>query len=1618
MPTTLQSILDDLYFSATSEADKGAKFERLMVAYLRTDPQYAEQFSQVWRWMEWPGRDGQADHGIDLVAQERDSGEVVAIQCKFYDPRSTIQKPDIDSFLSASGKFPYKRRMIISTTDRWGTNAEAAIRGQQIPVQRIRFKDLAESSIDWSQFSLATPEVLVLKDKKGLRQHQENAIKDVKAGFETHDRGKLIMACGTGKTFTSLRLAEQMVGTGRSALFLVPSIALLSQSLREWATESEVPLQAFAVCSDPKVSKVNLDNTSEDISSVDLPLPATTDSKLLHTKLASAPGDRMRVVFATYQSIGVVSAAQAAGGVDPFDLIICDEAHRTTGVTLAGEDESAFVRVHDPEYILGERRLYMTATPRIYDDNTKAKAGEADAIVTSMDGEEFGPEFHRLGFGEAVSKGLLTDYKVLVLGIDAGVVSRTFQAQLADDTLELRLDDVAKMVGCWNGLAKRGESGFGFGDDVAPMTRAVTFASSIKASKAFAETFQRITEHYIRSADFDREFTDEETGTPDRALRCEVRHVDGGMNALIRNEKLDWLREDAGTDTCRILSNARCLSEGVDVPALDAVIFLNPRKSQVDVVQSVGRVMRLAPDKKYGYIILPVAIPAGTPPDQALSGGRFDVIWQVLQALRAHDERFNAMINQIDLNRAPGERLEVIFPDHPTDDSDTSGETTSKRQYTQGMLDLPTVTQWRDAIYARIVAKVGSRRYWEDWAQDIREIAEAHITRIKTILDNPTPEIEKRFDAFLAGLRGNLNDSIGRDDAIEMLSQHLITKPVFDALFDGYDFTEHNPVSRTMQTMVDALDDQNLDSETKTLEAFYESVRVRAAGIDNTAGKQKIITDLYESFFKNAFPKMAESLGIVYTPVQVVDFILRSVEEVLHSEFGVSISDEGVHVLDPFTGTGTFIVRLLETGIIRPGDLLRKYSQELHANEILLLAYYIAAINIEATLHGLLKERDPSAGYVPFNGIVLADTFQMTEDDDKIDSVVFPTNNARAEAQKALDIRVIIGNPPYSVGQNSGNDNNANLKYPTLDNRIRTTYAADRNRGGGQSVFDSYIRAIRWASDRIGDEGVVGFVTNGGWVENNTADGLRKTLANEFSVIYVYNLRGNARTAGEQRRREKDNIFGQGARTTVAIILLVKKAGATGSAEVRYRDIGDYLTREDKLRIIEESRLDTVDWQSISPNTHGDWLGHRDEAFGLFAAIGDKRGSANGLTIFATYSRGLETGRDAWVYNYSNRNLMDNVRRTAAAYNAQVDAFKDFIIDHPGEKPRSLVDEFIDTDATKISWTNSLKNRLAARKPVSFSPEAARMALYRPFNKQHVYFDRALNHIVGQLPAIFPTPSHTNIGFYQVGSGSAVPFSVIMTDLLPDLHVTGAGSGGQYFPRWSYVELEGSADLLSMLDDNASDRYERVDNITDSALADYRSAYGASVSKDDIFFYTYGLLHSPEYRIRYSADLKKMLPRIPKVATSEDFHRFADAGRELAELHIGYEEVEPYPLTESADGKVTGSELYRMQKMRFAGTGKAKDRSTIIYNRYITLSGIPEEAYRYTVGTRSAVEWVMERYQVKSESASGITNDPNEWLKELGDPRYIVDLVKRVVTVSLETMKIVDSLPSLILKAG
>ena len=812
-------------------------------------------------------------------------------------------------------------------------------------------------------------------------------------------------------------------------------------------------------------------------------------------------------------------------------------------------------------------------------------------------------------------------------------------------------------------------------------------------------------------------------------------------------------------------------------------------------------------------------------------------------------------------------------------------------QYVIAGLD-ERVEQWREAIYAKIVERCGERRYWEQWAESVSDIARRHHERIRALIAAPGGAGE-RFGEFVAALRNNLNDSISEDDAAAMLSQHLITRPVFDALFGGSEFTTLNPVSQVMQRMADELEGRGLEAEAEELAGFYDSVRRRVEGIDNAEGRQRVAVELYDNFFRKAFPRDAERLGIVYTPVEIVDFIIGSVAELLQEHFGASLGDEGVHILDPFTGTGTFIVRLLQSGLIDAADLPRKYREELHANELLLLAYYIAAVNIENAYREALAGAGQDEEYEPFGGIVLTDTFQMTEEGDPMDTVFFPRNNDRVDRQKGLDIRVIVSNPPWSAGQRSQNDDNQNMSYPTLDASIEATYVRRSAASLTKSLYDSYIRAIRWASNRLAGSprgGVIGYVTNGGWLDGNAASGLRDTLRREFHQIYVVNLRGNARTSGEQRRREAGTVFESGSRATVAIMLLVKQPGAvpSGGGTISYHDIGEYLSREEKLAAVAGASIGDLPWERITPNEQHDWLNQRDDRYGHLVPLAGEPGA-----IFHIASMGLNTSRDAWVYNSSEPALRRNVGAMIRFYNDQLAAFAAEPVGQLAKKAQRAAQAkaFVDKDPARFSWDVGDYQRMANGQRYALRDDMIRTSLYRPFRKQVVAFDRILNNSTYRLPILYPAPESENVGISVVNAGAGVPFSAVASACLPDLALFSRGAES-YYARWRYEDAPATPTLLG------TPPAGRASNLNPQAVARFRAAVGDDLTDDDIFYYVYGILHAPDFRDSFESNLKKEKPRVPLVESRAVFDAFAAAGRALCDLHVGYETVEPYPLTE------------------------------------------------------------------------------------------------------------------------
>ena len=838
----------------------------------------------------------------------------------------------------------------------------------------------------------------------------------------------------------------------------------------------------------------------------------------------------------------------------------------------------------------------------------------------------------------------------------------------------------------------------------------------------------------------------------------------------------------------------------------------------------------------------------------------------------------------------------------------------------------------------------------------------------------------RAFGDFHEKCRQSINSNLSEAAVEEMLTQHLLTERLFRTVFNNPDFTRRNVIANEIEKVIDALTSQSFtrDSFLQSLDRFYVAIERNAARITDFSQKQGFLNTVYEQFFQGFSVKVADTHGIVYTPQPIVDFMVKSVEEILRSEFNRSISDPGVHIIDPFVGTGNFIVRIMEQ-IHRPA-LEDKYSSELHCNEVMLLPYYIASMNIEHQFY------EATGHYQPFEGICLVDTFELAED--RQIPLFAPANSQRVESQRGTPMFVIIGNPPYNVGQVNENDNNKNRQYPVVDGRVRQTYSSDSKATLKNQLSDPYVKAIRWASDRIGEEGVVAFVTNNSFLSDLAFDGMRKNLVDDFDAIYILDLSGNVRK-NPKLSGTTHNVFG--IQVGVSINFFVKKLDRANTAtKISYARVDEYWRKEDKYRHLDsKEHYRNLEWKPIAPDERYTWLteGLRSE-FETFVPMGNKATKAAKSeeidAIFKTYSGGVKTNRDAWAFNFSRNALVENMRGMIDTYNSQV-----FKWEHR-ENRGINVDEFVVYDDAKISWSASLKQKLERGQTTRFTDAKIRQSLYRPFTKSYLYFGRVMNDRVLVFPSIFPTPETEaeNGAICVSGLGSSKPFHTMMVEMIPCFDLL---EKTQCFPFYSYDE----------------DGRNRRENITDWVLAQFRAHYrDERITKWDIFHYVYAILHHPDYRERYQANLKRDLPRLPY---APDFRGFAGAGQRLAHIHVNYENVPEYEggNREPSLRLVANEEVpfsWSVEKMRLS-----KDKTQIIYNDSLIIDGIPAKAFEYRLGNRSALEWVIDQYRVKIDKRSGIVNDPDR----PDDSRYIVKLIQKLITVSLETVEIVEGLPEL-----
>ena len=1566
---TFDDILRKIRDESSSTKDLGDKFERIIKGVLEEDKLYKDRFDRVWMWKDWAAQNrvyeklGTAqDLGIDIVARERVGGELCAIQCKCNSDKTILDAGPASNFIANAAANGMKN-YILACTGPINKNAMAKLKGVKC---QIITKDDLRYRLDWHSY----PKKIVPLPPKKLKEYQRQAVNDVIFGFDKNQRGKLIMACGTGKTLVSLHIAEKMVGRGGSILYLVPSISLILQSMREWADNANIPHYYMAVCSDKSVRNTEQGTLTE------LEAPASTDHAILKERADRMRSDALNVIFSTYHSVEVVVKAMKGR---QLDMILCDEAHRTAGVDEQGS-ESYYTRVHYDKNVRAARRLYMTATPRIYTDAVKGKAKRQDRVVISMDDDLYGPEFHNLSFYDAVHKyKVLCDFKVRVAVMDANTIDKLVQKAQAGDEAIVPLDEKTLMASVWHALEHPGADG-----TKGLLQRVIMFCDMINSSKIVAgeeitykKDIRENHEQFEKAKEIDKQRSFKKIITHVKKItgsksqnKVDVEHVDGGDSAQYRRTKLEWLKT-SGDDlkTCRILSNARCLSEGVDVPALDGVVFMNPRKSVVDVVQAVGRVMRKSPGKKFGYVILPVAIPVGVDVGDALSESKyFKVVWQVLNALRSHDPKLASEINKL-----------VLTETHTK--SEVTNRIIIRHAYSHGLKSADiSESKMINGITSKLVQKVGDVNYYDKYGEKLGGAAITIETRIRNRM-KACPEMRAEIEVLHRGLRDTVSESVTFDIAVQVLAQHMVLARVFDRLFSG-EFTTHNPIAQVFESVARKI---GLEEELHGLEGFYEDIDRELEGITTRDARQSFIKKIYGNFLASADKKGVKRHGIIYTPIEVVDFIIRSVDEMLQEHFGIGLDARSVKIFEPFAGTGTFLTRLLESGLITD-HIYEKYRNDIFANEMILLAYYIATINIETTYSSLRR----GGKYVPFDGISYTDTLRVNpryredkthrQEQTRIDDP-FKVAREQIKKQRGSHIHVIIGNPPWSAKQKKANDENRNEVYPELDRRVKNTYvqsSKDINPrlGNVTSLYDSYIRSLRWASDRIGHSGIVGFVTNAGFLRSEGGSGIRACLAKEFNEVWCFDLRGDQRTKGEVSKREGGKIFGSGSRAPVAVTILVKNPAKSGCV-IRYKDIGEYLSPEKKLEKVAffKSLTGIHDWKTIKPDEHQDWLDQRGQMgkkFVLYDVMGEKSTKAGKReqAIFRLYSSGLKTHRDPWVYNSSKNQLIHNMQLHIDYANSQKDPLNPII------NPKKGV------------FTDGLKRKLNISKP-KFNIKNIRIGSYRPFFKQHLYFDPTgmYTEAVYQTPAFFPKPDSKNL-VICVPHKFKGDFSVFVVDVIPDLQIV---HNSQCFPIYSYANGI------------------KVDNITDALFLKYKKHYeklvdaknsNRTLTKESIFYYVYGLLHHKGYRKKYVSSLRREMPHIPM---APKFWCFSDAGRLLVDLHCHYDTGKQYDL---GMPKCVPDHFTKISfKTTTLNRKKSVDKSLICDNDVIIFDNVPD--INYSVNGRTPLEWLIDRYNRKEDKDSCIVNDP---LKELTG-KEIINLIRRLIYVGVESDRIINSLP-------
>ena len=1371
---------------------KGDRFEHLIQTVFTEHPgQWGkERFVNVWSWREWPGREdagfGGQDIGVDLVAEQTEAygGGLCAVQCKFYQPDATIPTATIDSFLAAAPTKVFTERLLIATAN----VASIGVRKLDLNGAKVLYTAEMDGWVDdWRTF--LTDRLIKFDPPRKhteLWDHQQQALTAVLEGFQRSDRGKLILPCGAGKSLTALRIAEQQSGPGGTVIYLVPSLALVGQTMNEWSVQKTLPLQYLAVCSDPGVGR-QLAGTRLN----ELCWPVTTDPDVLSDRLdLPAPAGHMRVVFATYQSAQVVSEAGHR-----FDLMICDEAHRTTGIeeTVRPGEGSPFRLIHDDENIPAVKRLYMTATPRVFTAAQRRRAVDPffDGQAYSMDDEVvFGPEFYRMSFADAVETGVLADYRIAVIAVDEehlwqaegtnifykwGNGGYTPQGRSVDGKRQptLTMEDAVRLTGIWDALAtptsdklpgedhRSGEIPETGGLDDRPARSALLFANKVARSKEIAMIWAGLTNE--RSED-DGSF-----------LPLRVNHIDGKTPAADRLKLLGQLRKAdhgnfKGTDrpVCEVLTNVKVLTEGVDVPGLDAVVFLDPKTSAVDITQAVGRAMRKTGGKETGTVVIPVILNLLDDLATDMARTEFETVGKVVRALRSHDERVDYWLSDPDVwaDRAPM-TVRVI-----------SGVSAERRRAVaeRGHQIVMSLTRRVGSV---VVDMAGDRHMWPTWGKRAAAACDRVLTRMRNAVNGST-KVQAAADRFsgriAATLSGGRSLPGGRGQALEMAAHHVVTMPVFDSLFDKQ-FSKRNPVSRSVERFLSDLAglDVSFEDELRPMHRAYRRLaEVLGAASISATRRLDVIRQIYDGFFAEAAPGLVKRLGIVYTPIEIVEFMARSADAIIREEFGKQegLASSGVQILDPFSGTGTFTAYLLEgsqrdrTTPLIPDSGLRDVWERLHASELTLLSYYVGAVNVEGAYHRRLQDAGllGCGEYAPWTRTVLRDTFVPASDDGDLFNE--DSNELRAAEQDGLPIDVILANPPWSSGQDSAGDDNPNLSYPAMAARVRELYGVRHRQvtgkpAGGSAMGNLYVKALRRCSDLVRERGgdrpvVIGLVHPNSLADGTSLTGVRACLRDEFTAIYVVNLLGNAYKSGEEYRREGEKLFGGGSRNGVQITFLVyNPAQDTGEpAILRYAEVPPYSTLEEKWDWLDRVGNVLSPILETVPVVDGhEWVNLPDPSYERLTPLYPTGRPANrgehlitADTTVIVHASGVKTNCDTYVYSFDRSTLEDKIQRL-------IDAYEDARYLTDGDS--DLLEEATrNTQLNKIKWTGTLKQSLKQNIKLEYDPTHIREVLYRPFIKLWLYEDERILASVKTISAMFPRDDEGIYDEQRGGGGS------------------------------------------------------------------------------------------------------------------------------------------------------------------------------------------------------------------------------------------------------------------------